>query len=152
MPDWAQKLIASLGMTVVYALGSVFYLAFLNPKGELVQYRVRMIGYGSGFMMVFMCSLFFNTGLRQAWRSWLAVFIAVTIGILVWGAAAGGRNRAETFAEAQTTGGTQDPRVSAGPRSPKRPWRTWQKIGVVWIVMNLIPLWILGMIHRARTP
>ena len=152
MPDWAQKLTAVLGMTLVYALGSAVYLAFLNPKGELVQYRTRIIAYGSGFMMVFMCSVFFPTELLEVRRIWLGVFVAIMLGILIWGAAVGGRTRINTLAGVKGSGKSQTPIISTTPIPSKRPWRMWQKMGIIWLVTNLIPLWILEMFHRARLP
>ena len=153
MADWIEKLIAVLGVTLVYALGSIFYLAFLNPKGELVQYRSRLIGYGTGFMLVFGSSVFFNTELRQVWQIWLGVFVTGAIGIVVWGVASGGRKQVGNITMGDKTDESHRSLASPPPTSSvRRPWRTWQKVGVIWLVMNSIPLWVLEMFHRARTP
>ncbi len=72
---------------LVYGLLSTFYLAFLNPRGQVVKYRTKMILYGTGFIVVFGYSVEFNQQLRVAWQAWFWVFLIVAIGILAWGGA-----------------------------------------------------------------
>ena len=142
--DWFDLIFPPV-LALVYGILSAFYLAFLNPRGQVVKYRKKMILYGTGFMVVFGYSMVFNQQLRVAWQAWFWVFVIVAIGILVWGIITEAGQR-------QVSPRPTVPSGTVGQSPSRRQWKTWQEIGLMWLIVNLIALWVQDLFRRGRLP